>query len=332
MLIELGSFEVRAGVRRWGSAARIGRYPVEIVLCDVLNHGQLEAAMAGITHVIHCAYGDGETNVRGTRNVLEAALAAGVRRVVHMSTIDVYGHADGEVREESGLQRTGRPYGDSKIEAEEICAEVSARGLEVSILRPTIVYGPFSAGWTLEFAERLQMRPWLLPPADCEGYCNLVYVDDLVSAALLALEAPGAVGEAFTISGPDRVTWNEYFHALNDAMGLPPLVAANRTASRLGASIMLPVRKTAKVVLNRFSSQIMSLYQRSAIAMAVMRGGERLIRQSPTPGEFDMYSRKTFYHTDKAARLLGYRPAYDMSAGVRLSAAWLRHHGLIRAS
>lgn len=332
LLWESGWGEVRAGVRRWESAARIGRYPVEIVLCDVMNPAQLAAAMEGATHVVNCAYGGSDTNVRGTRNVLEAALAAGVERVVHLSTIDVYGEAVGEVDESRPVQRTGREYGDSKIDSEQLCLEFHrSHGLAVSVLRPTIVYGPFSGGWVEEFAQRLQMRPWLLPEEDCRGTCNLVYVDDLVNATVLALESDRAPGEAFNVNGPDRVTWNDYFHALNRAMGLPPLATANRRAAQLGAWVMLPVRRSAKAVLNRFSDQIMALYQRSELAKAVMKGGERLIRQSPTPGEFQMYSREVHFGTGKAAALLGYAPRFDMDEGVAHSAAWLRHHGLAPA-
>jgi nucleoside-diphosphate-sugar epimerase len=321
-----GQVQVRAGVRRWSTAARIGRLPVDIVACDLLDAAQVDAAMRGVGAVVHCAVGGHAATVQGTRNVLDAALRHGVRRVVHLSTIDVYGGADGVVTEDSALVATGAPYGDSKIEAEQACMEFGRQGGSVVILRPTIVYGPFSESWTVEFARRMTGGRWLLPEADCGGRCNLVYVDDLVQAVLLGLDAEGVDGQAFNINGPDDVTWHEYFHAMNQSLGLPPLHAAARGASRAGATLLMPVRKAAKFALRHFQDPIMWLYQRSAVVKRVMRAAEHMIRQTPTTGEFRMYSRSASYPADRAAAGLGYVPRVDMQRGVGLSTAWLRHH------
>ena len=320
---------VRAAIRRWSTAARIGRLPVEIVQCDIMDPAQVRDALVGVDRIIHCAVGPGRVNVEGTRTLLEGALEAGVERVVHVSTMDVYGDATGDLPEDRPLLRVGADYGDSKIGAEEVCRSFVERGLAVSIIRPTIIYGPFSALWTEEFAERLQVRPWPFPRELCSGTCNLVYVDDVVAGIRLALDRPEAVGEAFNINGPDRPTWFEYFVALNDAMGLPELQAQSSTASTLVAWGMKPVRATAKFALNRFGDQIMALYKSSEVAKKVMKGAEGLIRKSPTTGEFDLYGKVLSAPTDKAERLLGYRPAVDMAEGIERSVQWLRHSGFL---
>src|SRR4051794_40956687 len=76
ILHEISPGSVRAGVRRWSSAARIGRLPVEIVACDVRSAESVRAAMTGATAVVHCAHGDESTNVEGTRIVLDEARRA----------------------------------------------------------------------------------------------------------------------------------------------------------------------------------------------------------------------------------------------------------------
>jgi nucleoside-diphosphate-sugar epimerase len=324
-----GEAEVRAGVRRWSTAARIGRLPIEIVPCDLLDAAQVDAAMRGATAVVHCAVGDRAATVDGTRNVMDAALRHGVRRVVHLSTIDVYGGAAGTVLEDAPLVETGAAYGDSKIAAERVCQEYAAKGLSVVMLRPTIVYGPFSESWTMEFAQRMLGGRWLLPESDCNGRCNLVYVDDLVLAVLRALEAEGVDGRAFNVNGPDHVTWNEYFRALAGSLGLPRLEAAGRGASHVGAMALMPVRKAAKLALKHFGAPIMWLYQRNAVVKRLMRKAEHMIRQTPTTNEFRMYSRTAHYPTDRARDMLGYAPNVDMQRGVELSAAWLRHHRIV---
>ena len=329
VLHRLGDRSVRAGVRRWASAARIGRLPVEIVQCDVMDPASLDRALIGISAVVHCAVGDRDVTVGGTLKLLEAAERADVDRVVHISSIDVYGDATGEVSEETPLQQTGRPYGDSKIEAEQACRAAIERGVPVAILRPTLVYGPFSESWTIEWAQRLQARPWLLSEDDCRGTCNLVYVDDLVGAIRLALASPGAVGESFNINGPERPTWNDYFRNLNEAMGLPALVTQSATTSHASAHLMAPVRVTAKWLIANFEGPIMGLYQRSALAKSVMRGAEGWIRKTPNHAEFTLLAKSVSFPTDKAGTQLGYQPSFSMADGIGLSVAWLRHHGYL---
>ncbi len=150
-----------------------------------------------------------------------------------------------------------------------------------------------------------------------------------MQAILLALREEGAVGQAFNVNGLERLTWSAYFHALNDALGLPPLRPEGTTRSRLSASAMMPVRKLAKLLLKHFEGPIMAVYQRNAMAKAAMRRMEGLIRKTPTTAEFRLYSQTAFFRPDKAERVLGYRPAFAMGEGVRLSAAWLKHHRFV---
>ena len=252
-----------------------------------------------------------------------------MRRVVHISTIDVYGTPEGDVDETHPLRRTGKAYGDSKIEAEEVCQDLASRGLPLTILRPTLVHGPFSTSWTIGFAQRLQARPWLVAEADATGTCNLVYVDDLVGAIIAAFEAATSPGEAFNINGPDRPTWSQYFHALNDAMGLPPLVPGAPARTRLSALAVQPFRKSAKFLLRHFQPQIMLAYHRSDFVKVLMKRAERVIRTTPSPDEFGVYRRRISYATGKAERMLGYRPRFPMADALPLAVAWLREHGFV---
>lgn len=330
VLHQLGEDRVRAGLRRWGSGARVGRLPVELVQCDIRDDDQLRRALEGVTHVIHCARGEPSDTVDGTRKLLAAAHASGVKKVVHISTVDVYGRPEGgEVDESRPLTITGSDYGDSKIEAERACQELAAKGLPVTILRPTLVHGPFSATWTVAFVQRLLKRPWLIAEADAQGTCNLVYVDDLVSAMLAALSVETAPGDAFNVNGPERPTWHEYFTQLNDALGLPPLVATTPSGARLRAAAVHPIRKSAKFLIARFQPQIMEIAERSPLARNAMVRAEGLVRTTPNPAEFAVYQRQTSYSTSRAEETLGYRPRFPMAKALPLTAAWLRHHGYV---
>jgi nucleoside-diphosphate-sugar epimerase len=326
VLHELKMGTVRAGVRRWSGAARVGRLPIEIVQCDVNSAESVRTAMKGVAAVVHCAHGDATTNVEGTRTILDEAQRAGVQRVVHLSTVAVYGRQEGSFTEASAWAPGSNTYGRSKVQTEEICAEYSQRGLAITILQPTIVYGPYGDLWTVEFAQRLSASEWFLPERYTQGICNLVYVDDMVKAVLLSLQNERAIGQTFIINGTERPTWDEYFHALNDALGLPPLRPASAMRSRMKAALMMPARKAAKFTLKRFQPIVLQVYQRSNVAKTLMRHAETAIKNSPTAAEFELYSLRVSYEEQKAREMLAYRPAFSMRDGVELSVAWLRDH------
>lgn len=326
----VGFGEVRAGVRRWASGARIGRLPVDLVQCDIMDRASLDAALSGVTHVVHCAVGDRDTTVNGTRNVLEAAKAAGVERVVHLSTVDVYGTPEGSVSEDRTLAPTGKPYGDMKLEAEQVCRDMAEKGVHVTMLRPSLVHGPFSATWTMAYAERLQRRPWLVADADAQGTCNLVYVDDLVGAVMAAFTADIPSGEAFNINGPDRATWAEYFRELNGCMGLPPLDVSTKAGARATAGAVQPLRQTAKFLIKHFEAPIKGIAQSSPMAREVMVKAEKMLKTTPAPTEFAVYSRQVSYETTKAHEMLGWEPKFPLSEAMPLTGAWLQHHRFVK--
>ena len=296
-----------------------------------MNPDQVREAVQGVDSILHCAVGNAAVTVEGTRNLLAAALAAGVRRVVHFSTVDVYGRAGGVVDEEQALLETGREYGDSKIEAEKVCLEFVEKGLEVTILRPTIVYGPFSDLWTVEPALRLGMRNWLLPVEACQGTCNLVYVDDLVRASVLALDAPGVVGRAYNVNGPDRPTWHQYVEALRVRLSLPEQPQTTMGRGKITTTLVDPARNLIKFVFFTFEPAVMKVYQSSRMARTLMKGVQSTLRKVPSGAEYDLYGRVVDFPTDRARADLGFEPAVDMENGIDLSAAWIEHTDMLRS-
>jgi nucleoside-diphosphate-sugar epimerase len=324
-----GSGQVRAGVRRWAGAARIGRLPVEIVRCDLADPRQVDAACDGAAAVVHCATTTGPGAETQLQNLLEAAYRHGVTRVVHLSTTEVYGAVAGDIDERHPVAIGQSDYARSKIAAERTCAEYIARGLPLVILRPSIVYGPFSESWTVEFAQRLLSGPWPLPEESCRGTCNLLYVDDLVAAILLALRTDQAVAQTFNVNGGERVTWHHYFSALAEALGVGRPDSKSLLAARARAWLMQPVRASAKFLLKHQQKRIMALYERYQPVKKFIRKSERLIRNAPTTAEFSLYGRSAFYVTERAGRILGYEPRFTMADGIARSVAWLRHEGYL---
>jgi nucleoside-diphosphate-sugar epimerase len=322
----------RAMIRGWSRAARVARFPVEIAVCDILNRQQVAAAMEGVKHVVHCAYTDDpQVIIEGTRHLLTAAREANVKRFVFLSTAEVYGpHVTGDIDETAPIRNSGQAYADAKIEAENLCRRFNERGLPVAILRPSIVYGPFGKSWTVRVAQRLASGRWAEFDGYGDGFCNAVYVDDLVSAVFLALADNAAVGEVFNVNGPDIGTWNEYFRRLNDALGLPALRSRSATASALKSAAMDRFGAMTNLIVEKYRDRLMELYLRGGPMGRLMKHVKTMLNSTPSTKELEnLYSRRAVYIDHRARELLGYRPAFDLETGIRASVLWLAHHGLV---
>ncbi|HEY3322519.1 MAG TPA: NAD(P)-dependent oxidoreductase [Planctomycetota bacterium] len=328
MLHLQGNWHVRAGVRRWPSAARIARFPMEIVLCDVNDPASVAMAADGCTDIVHCATADGHTIVDGTRNVLEAALQIHAR-VIHLSSIAVYGDAPGHVPEDTPFARHGSEYSQAKVASEYLCHAYHQRGVKTVILRPTIVYGPYSTWWTTNVALRLLTGQWGNIGSAGGGTCNLVYVLDVVQAIRRALRCEAANGQAFNVNGPSAVTWSEYFAEFNKALGLPELKNVNPTLARWRSRLLFPARCFGKFMLEKHRGLLISVANRSRRIKSALKSAESTLRATATSDQLALYGLKAHYPSGKAEQMLGYRPHFDVEAGLDMSCAWLKHSGII---
>jgi nucleoside-diphosphate-sugar epimerase len=263
--------------------------------------------------------------VEGTENILDCSLNNGVKRVVHFSTIDVYGNAEGEIDESCPCKTVGSAYGDSKIMAEEICRTYIQRGLPLVVLRPTIVYGPYCKLWISKFAERLHSGNWGTFNQLGDGTCNLVYVQDVIQAVYRALTSEKAPGEVFNIGGPDNISWNEYFRLLNTMLGFPQLREIRKFKVAFKLAITGPVRSAAKLFLKHSKHAVKKIYQSSDFARTLMKQTERFLTTSPSSNELGQFGRKVQYDIAKARSLLGYEPKIGIEKGLALSVSWLAH-------
>jgi nucleoside-diphosphate-sugar epimerase len=324
-----GSVNVRAGVRSWSGAVRLARFPMEIMVCDIMDEAQIDRALEGVTHVIHCAKGSRETIVRGTQNMLDASLRHGIERFVHISTAEVYGNQGGQVDEKSALKKTGDSYGDAKIEAENLCWQYSGKGLPLTVIRPSIVYGPFGKSWTVDIALKLQSGNWGVYQDAGDGACNLVYVSDLVSAILLAAKREQAVNEAFNVTGPELVSWNDYFVRFNTALGLPPLTRVAARQVSLRAMALEPLGRAARFAKRHFESPIKNTAARFGPAKRALKSVERALKTNPRSTDLALYGRDARYANTKAQELLGFRGHVDLNTGLELTIPWLRQVGFM---
>ena len=243
------------GIHREG-AQRAQRKSVEFVMGSVTEPDVVREAMEGCEGVIHMAallhiVDPGPeleekyraVNVDGTRVVTEAAVAAGVERLVFFSTIAVYGPGGADVITEESPAEPDTLYGETKLAAEKIVlAARRSDGQPLgTVLRMGAIYGAGIKGNYRRLADALAKKRYVAVGPG-ENRRTLVYDKDAAAAAALALNHPAAAGQIFNVTDGEFHTLNEIVAAMAAALGRkPPRVRLPVWPVRVAARMLDPV-------------------------------------------------------------------------------------------
>ncbi len=225
--------DVRVSVRASSRVDSLDDLDVERVIADVTDRVAMRRAAKGVERAFHVAGSINlrlpaeqllRTNAEGTRNTLEACLAEGVERVVHVSSVAAIGPARRGGALDERHVRTGPlgiPYADAKHAAEVEALRVAARGLDVVLACPAHVFGAGDAGRSSTGVVRRFLLRRI--PAYVDGAICVVDVRD-VAAGLLLCDERGAAGERY-ILGTRNYTWQRLFGELQRYSGIegPPV-------------------------------------------------------------------------------------------------------------
>lgn len=256
------------------------RFPpgVETVRGDIADAEALRQAMQDMDAVVHLAallhianptpdtldkYE--KINVRGTQSVVEAALAAGVGRIVLASTIAVYGPGQGRVLDEHSPPRPESAYARSKLAAEQITLQArDLTGRPVgAVLRLGAVYGSRVKGNYERLVHALARRRFI-PIGPGSNRRTLVYDRDAGRAFAIAASHPGAAGRVFNVTDGGVYRLADIIEAICSALGRrPPRVTVPPALARLAVSgmergwLMLGIRPPVTLrTLNKYTEDI----------------------------------------------------------------------------
>ncbi len=305
-------YPVRCIVRGTSNTTRLEALDVELVRGDLTDPRSLVAAAEGCTTVVHAGalVSDWATineiariNLQGTRNVLGACVqAATVRRLVHVSSTDIYGHPGTPATDETHVpEGFANWYAQTKLAAEaEVRRIASANALDYVILRPATVYGPGSKDVVGEIARALQNGSMLLIDRG-RAIAGLCYVENLIDAILLALELDAARGEAFNVTDGLDVTWKQFTDDLAAGLGCRP--ARWSMPYRLAHAIGAGLERVYRVLRKATRLRLPPLLSRQAVQVL---GVDQ---------DFD---------NRKLRETLGWEPRVDYASGLAQTLAWLK--------
>jgi nucleoside-diphosphate-sugar epimerase len=225
--------QVRALVRPRSDVAFLRQLGVELVEGDLLQPASLAKAVAGADIVYHCAARVGNWGTRKqfhtdivetTRNLLEACAAAGVGRVLYVSSLSVYGHprepgSGWMTEDEPFCQRLGifDHYCRAKAEAEGLAREYRR---DITIVRPSWIYGPRDRNGFPRLVHALRDR-WVSIVGSGVNPLNIVYVTDVADGVIRAANSAQARGCVYHLASEGEISQQQFFDFLTDGLGLP---------------------------------------------------------------------------------------------------------------
>ncbi|MDX5985556.1 hopanoid-associated sugar epimerase [Sphingomonas echinoides] len=228
-----GGARVRGLARASSARTNLADFPGELVEGDARDAAAMARAMAGVAHLYHVAADyriwapDPEeivrNNLASTRAVMQAALAAGVERIVYTSSVATlrpdHGKPSDETRPATPEQAVGA-YKRSKVVAERLVeAMVAEQGLPAVIVNPSTPIGPRDARPTPTGRIIVEAASGRMP-AFVESGLNLVHVDDVAEGHIAAMER-GRIGERYVLGGQD-VSLREMLASVAAIVGRKP--------------------------------------------------------------------------------------------------------------
>ena len=300
--------EVRALVRdRTRSRPLLEEGIASVAVGDLSRPESLPAAVTGIDVVYNVAalYRQAglpdslyrRVNAEGPARLVEAAAAAGVRRVVHCSTVGVHGDVERPPADEDAPLRPGDVYQETKLEGERLASEAAARtGIELTIARPTGIYGPGDRRLLKLFRGVARRRFVMLGSGRI--FYHLTYVTDIAEGLRLCGEVPGAAGRTYLLAGPEVTTLSQLVERIARHAGVRP------------PRLRLPV---------------WPVWTAGALCEAVCRplGVEPPLYRR----RVDFFTKSRSFRIDRARAELGFVPAVGLDEGIGRTLAWYGEHG-----
>lgn len=300
---------VRAVVRDPAKAADLAKAGVEVVAGDLTDRGSLERAMAGVDVVynigaLYRAAGLKDSIYRAVNadavvTLIECAKVAGVKRVVHCSTVGVHGDIEDPPANEDAPLSPGDVYQETKVLGEQLGREAAARtGVELVIARPSGIYGPGDRRLLKLFGGVARRRFLFL--GDGQIFYHLTHVEDLCDGFRLCATVPAAVGRTYILAGGEVTTLSE-------------LVA-------LTADI-------AKVAPPTMHWPVWPFWVAGALCEALCApfGIEPPIFRR----RVDFFTKSRAFDISRARAELGFAPRVGLREGIGRTLEWYREHGWI---
>jgi nucleoside-diphosphate-sugar epimerase len=285
---------------------------IDVYRADIAEPAALERALCGVDRVLHCAARIGpwgvaadyeRTNVLALETLVRAAVSAGVKRIVHVSSITVHGNdLRGTGDESAPLREEPNPYSRSKVAGERLLARmIQEEGAPVTVVRPGWIYGPRDSASFARLARQIERHKMMMVGSG-ENHLPLIYARDAARGVVLASQADGAEGKCYVLVNDQPVTQRDFITAIAEELGAPP--PTRRIPYEMALSIAAVAERLGRLARSRRPPPVMRYGMQ-------LLGGENRFSIARARGE------------------LGFAPLVDLAEGVKRSVEWYRAADLL---
>jgi len=233
-----------------------GSLPGHVIL-DSLDQNALIENLQGVDAVVNCVAGNRDSIATGAEMLVNAAIASGKPRIIHLSTMSVYGGFEGTAAESAPYDPGHNWYASAKCEAELSMQSYVGGGGHVVVLRPGCIHGPGSIQWVTRICNLIESRRLGDLGIAGDGWSNLIHVDDVVKAIYAGISLPMTTAgiQIYNLASPDSPRWNDYFVDLARAMGATPAKRITQRQLKLDSKIFSPAVKVTSILLAKLKLQ-----------------------------------------------------------------------------
>lgn len=344
ILKEQHNAEVNILIRNISSAARISRYKLNYFQGNICDETVMDVAMKDCDTVVHCAhdFSSDEINLQAADLIANLCIKHKIKRLVYISTSAVHFCESDKFIDENSTKNLSWSYSVNKLQVEEKLLEHNlSQQLPVIILRPSIIYGPFAGVWTNGFVKDM-LESRVVLPFNGKRICNAVYIDDVVQAIIKAIQAPQEkTGQAYLVSGSDRVTWHDFFSEHKNYPGVQSMVLWNDEQSlkwyeQLKDSQVTEVKPSLlkDPITYLKSKYIYKIYKQllknKFIKNKLLSTKSKIPRplKYPSAESFETLGCATQIDIRKIQTDLNYKPEYNFSDGMRKTKVYLAWYNL----
>ncbi len=299
---------VRALVRPGADTRWLQAQGVELALGDLTDRTSIDRALAGVRCVYHAAARVGDwgpwrefqrITIDGSRNLFDGIAAARVERLIHISSISVYGHVDGEGQVFDETAPLGvnvhrwSYYTRAKVEVERQLWN-RRNELAFTVIRPSWLYGPRDRATIARMVNLVRTRKAKLL-GDGRNRLNMVYAGNVAEACILAADKSSAVHEAYNVSNDGVITPRRYYEIVADTLGVEPITRSVPYAVAYRAAFLMECfghlfRTSRPPMITRYAVWLMG--------------------------------RRAFFSADKAREQLGWRSTVGYEEGIPMTIRW----------
>ena len=330
-------------LRSFTKAANLARYNYNDILCDLNNAEKIKESLKGIDICFNCAHDftSSQNDMLSAINNLALACIDNNVKLIHLSSVAVHEPMHSELIDESSEMCTKNNfYGFTKKLIEEKLLNFQKNlNLDVIILRPTNVYGPFSGAWTIGPCNKLINGKVVLTEESKQSINNLIYVDDVCNYMIQASKSKIDIDvkPIFLINGPDNnISWSKFYQNYSEILNVEmPIYVDEKKIIKNNKNffkfIINGIKNISMFEDNPFTAYFVSILKKLPNSIKsklkiYQKGLSSKLGETifyPNNKEISDYKNKSIVSSEKARLTLNYEPKYSYEKGMEKTSQFI---------